>query len=129
MACVSAVAGEGMGGICRLDSASGRILQANILKQKVTTCFLGLLQQKACDGMLDVAAVSTTGLSTSASLPHFLSPRFAHRAALVLCEGNAEVSLPRPGVSRRSSSPSRPTVCPQPALQAGSRGRCPLGYG
>jgi hypothetical protein len=41
------------------------------------------------------------------------------------CYGDAEVPLPRPGVSCLSSSP--PIVRPQPALQAG--GRCPLGNG
>jgi hypothetical protein len=46
----------------------------------------------------------------SAMLSHLdsLLPHFSHRAALVLCDGDAEVSLPHPGVS----------LC-----------GCPLGYG
>jgi hypothetical protein len=56
-------------------------------------------------------------------------PHFSHRTALHSCYGDAEVPLPHPGVSCLSSSPSPPTVRPQPALQAGGRGRCPLGYG
>jgi hypothetical protein len=55
--------------------------------------------------------------------------RFSHRAALGLCDGDAEVSLPRPSVSCLSSSPSSPIVRPQPALQAGGLCRCPLEYG
>jgi hypothetical protein len=46
-------------------------------------------------------------------------PHFSHRAALVPCDGDAEVSLPRPGASCLSCSP--PIVRPRPALQAGSR--------
>jgi hypothetical protein len=58
-----------------------------------------------------------------------LIPRFSHCAALVLCDCAAEVSCPHPGVSCLSSSPSPPIARPQPALQAGGHGRCPLGYG
>jgi hypothetical protein len=42
--------------------------------------------------------------------------RFSHRAALVLCDGDAEVSLPHPVLSCLYSSPSPPGVRPQPAL-------------
>jgi hypothetical protein len=45
-------------------------------------------------------------------------PRFSHRTALVSCYGDAEVPLPHPGRSCRSSSPSPPIARPQPALQA-----------
>jgi hypothetical protein len=57
------------------------------------------------------------------------SPLILHRTALLLCYGDAAIPLPRPGVSRLSSSTSPHIVRPQPALQAGSRSRCPLGYG
>jgi hypothetical protein len=56
-------------------------------------------------------------------------PRFSHRTALLSCYGDAEVLLPRPGVSCLSSSPSPPFVRPQPALQADDRSQCLLGYG
>jgi hypothetical protein len=42
-------------------------------------------------------------------------PRFSHRTALVSCYGDADVSLPRPSVSRLFSSTSSPIVCSQPA--------------
>jgi hypothetical protein len=58
-----------------------------------------------------------------------LIPHFSHRSALVLCDGDAEVSLPRPGVSCLSSSNSPPIVHPQRAPQAGGRGRFLLRYG
>jgi hypothetical protein len=54
--------------------------------------------------------------------------RFSHYTALVSCYGDAEVPLPNPGVSCLSFSPSPPIVCPQPALKADLRSRCPLGY-
>jgi hypothetical protein len=43
-----------------------------------------------------------------------LIPRLSHGTVLVLCDGHAEVSLPHPGVSCLSSSPSPPIVLPQP---------------
>jgi hypothetical protein len=55
-------------------------------------------------------------------------PRLSHRTALVSCSGDAEVPLLRPGVSCLSSSPFPSIVSPQSTLQAGGRGRCPLGY-
>jgi hypothetical protein len=67
------------------------------------------------------AAPSPADSDDKAPIVHF-SPR----TALVTCYGDAEVPLPRPGVSCLSSSPSPPIVRPQPALQAGGRGRCPL---
>jgi hypothetical protein len=57
-----------------------------------------------------------------------LIPRLSHRAAVGLCDGDAEVPLPCPGVACLSSSPSPHIVRPQPALQASGRGRWPLGY-
>jgi hypothetical protein len=48
--------------------------------------------------------------------------RFSHRTALFLCDGDAEVPLPHPSVSRLSSSILPPIVRPQSALQAGGRG-------
>jgi hypothetical protein len=51
-----------------------------------------------------------------------------HGTFLPQPSAHAEVSLLRPGVSCLSSSPSPPIVHPQPALQAGGCGRCPLGY-
>jgi hypothetical protein len=65
--------------------------------------------------------------SPADSADEVLLLRFSHCAALVLCDGDAEEFLPRPGVSCLSSSPSPSIVRPQPALQAGGRGRCPLG--
>jgi hypothetical protein len=56
-----------------------------------------------------------------------LIPRFSLHAALVLCDGDAAVSLPRLGVSYLSTSPSSPIDRPQRTLHASSRGRCPLG--
>jgi hypothetical protein len=53
-------------------------------------------------------------------------PCLPHRTALVSCDGDAEIPLSRPSVSCLSSSP--PIVHPQPASQAGGRGRCPFGY-
>jgi hypothetical protein len=44
--------------------------------------------------------------------------RFSHRAVLVLCVGDAEVSLPCPGVSCLSSSPSPSIVRTQPCRLA-----------
>jgi hypothetical protein len=44
-----------------------------------------------------------------------LNPHVSHRAALILCDGDAEVSRLRPGISCLSSSPSPPIVRPQPA--------------
>jgi hypothetical protein len=58
-----------------------------------------------------------------------LIPLFSHRAVLVLYDGDAEASLPRTGGPCLSSYPSPPIGQPQPALQAGGHGRCPLGYG
>jgi hypothetical protein len=49
-------------------------------------------------------------------------PRFSYHTALVSCHGDAEVSLPRPSVSRPSSSKSPPIFRPQPAPQVGGRG-------
>jgi hypothetical protein len=46
------------------------------------------------------------------------SPLILHRAALLLCYGDAAIPLRRPGVSRLSSSTSPPIVRPQPAPQA-----------
>jgi hypothetical protein len=51
-----------------------------------------------------------------------LIPRVSNRAALILCDGNAEVSRLRPGISCLSSSPSPPILRPRPALHAGGRG-------
>jgi hypothetical protein len=51
-------------------------------------------------------------LSPADSDDKFLNPCFSHRAALVLCDGDDDVSLPRPGVSSLSSSPSPPIVRP-----------------
>jgi hypothetical protein len=58
------------------------------------------------------------------ALAHISMVVFSMFQPLVLCDGDAEVC---PGVSCLSSSP--PIVRPQPALQAGCRGKCPLGYG
>jgi hypothetical protein len=63
-------------------------------------------------------------------LPMLLPPRLLtvmmkfplQVSALVLCTGDAEVSLQHPSVSCLSSSLSPPSVRPQPALQAGGRG-------
>jgi hypothetical protein len=45
--------------------------------------------------------------------------RFSRCTALISYYGNAAVPLPRPCVSRLSSSTSPPIVCPQPAPKAG----------
>jgi hypothetical protein len=52
--------------------------------------------------------------SPADSADEVLIPRFSHRAALGLCDGDAEVSLPRPSVSCPSSFPSAcsPSICP-----------------
>jgi hypothetical protein len=55
--------------------------------------------------------------------------RFSPRTALLSCCGDAVVPFPHPIICCLSSSASSPIVRPQPALQAGSLGRCPLGYG
>jgi hypothetical protein len=65
-------------------------------------------------------------LSPADSIDEVPIPRLSHRTALVSCNGDAEVPLPRPAVSCLPSSPFPPIVSPQPALQAG--GQCPLGY-
>jgi hypothetical protein len=53
--------------------------------------------------------------------------RVSHAAALLSYYGDAAFPLPRPGVSRLSSSTSHPIVCPRPDRQVGSR--CHLGCG
>jgi hypothetical protein len=83
----------------------------------------------------------TAAASPAASDEEVAIPHFPHGPALVIlrflplllnlvsCYGDANVPLPCPGVSCHSSSPYPPIVRPQPALQAGGRGQCPLRYG
>jgi hypothetical protein len=69
------------------------------------------------------AAISPADSDDEVPIPHF-----SHLTALLSCYGDAAVPLPRPSVSRLSSSTSPPILRLQTAPQAGGCSRCPLGY-
>jgi hypothetical protein len=74
-----------------------------------------------------IARAAATSLADSDDEVPIYFQYIQRGTALLSCYGDAEALLPRPSVSRLSSSTSPPIVRPQPAPQAGGRGT--FGYG